>query len=262
MRMLRLLLLLPLSAVARDDELWLRPEQRVVAPGAAAILIPAYFNGMERLDAPVIDADVKAGETRLAGETVPLVNAARSKEIAFAIPLPRAGVATIVLELQPAVREVAEQDIERLLRSRHAGDMLRAEWEQLAAPRRWTESLVRAAKTFVRVGEPPASDRSWAEPLGTSIELVPERDPTALRAGELFPVRVFQGGAPLAGAVVGFVSEDESHEHVVVTDEDGNAGAPLEIAGLWRVRAVSVRRATASSRVWDTWLATLLVEVR
>lgn len=262
MRMLWLLLLSPLIAVAQDDELWLRPEQAVAAPGTAVILIPAYFSGLERLEAAVIDADVKSGEMRLAGETVLLVNAARSKEIAFAIAMPRAGVATIVLELQAKAREVAEKDVERLLRSRHAGDTLRAEWEQLPPPRRWSERLVRAAKTFVRVGEPPASDRSWAEPMGATIELVPLRDPTGLRAGDAFSVRVFQSGKPLGGAVVGFISEDESHEHVVVTDDEGNALAPLEIGGAWHVRAVSVRRAVGASRTWDTLLATLRVDVR
>ena len=44
-------------------------------------------------------------------------------------------------------------------------------------------------KTFVRVGESGA-DRSWEQPVGIALEIVPAKDPTALRAGDELTVRL------------------------------------------------------------------------
>jgi hypothetical protein len=164
--------------------------------------------------------------------------------------------------LKPRLLELEPGKIEPYLREIHASESLRAAWAALPEPKRWRETYVKHAKTFVRIGEPAAGDRSWAQPLGLGLEVVPERDPTALGVGDTFAVRVLHAGEPLAGFVVGFVSAGETREHVVVTDGEGRAAAPLDVPGLWLVHGTFLRRATAAEREWDSDFTTLVVDVK
>jgi uncharacterized GH25 family protein len=152
--------------------------------------------------------------------------------------------------------------VERHLRSLHAGEALRTEWQTLPQPRRWRENRVLIGKTFVRVGEPAAEDRSWSELLGLPLEIVPENDPTALRAGAELTVRLVQSGKPLAGAVLTFRSQTEGQERVVVTNDEGRATARLDTAGWWSVNGLELRRAAAADRTWESESTTIFVSVK
>jgi len=121
---------------------------------------------------------------------------------------------------------------------------------------------VKTTKSFVRVGEPAADERAWAGSIGLGLELVPERDPTALRAGDELSVRVLRAGAPLAGLTIAFVSAGETREHVAVTDDGGRVCAVVDVRGTWLVRGTDLRRATAPGFEWESDCTTMVVEVR
>ena len=50
------------------------------------------------------------------------------------------------------------------------------------------------------------------------LEIVPEKDPTMLRAGDEFPVRVLRNGAPLADFSLGIVREGKTNRAFRKTD--------------------------------------------
>ena len=140
--------------------------------------------------------------------------------------------------------------------------LVRTTWAAVPEPRRWRELYVKNTKTFVRVGEPPAGDRAWAEPLGLRLEIMPERDPTALRVGDDLPVRVLHGGKPFARFTVAFVAAGEKKEHLTITDAEGRAHAVLDTAGAWLVHGTDLRPVMRKDLEWESDFTTMVVEAK
>ena len=55
------------------------------------------------------------------------------------------------------------------------------------------------------------------------LEIIPEKDPTTLRAGDEFPVRVLRNGAPLVDFSLGIVREGRTNRAFKKTDVEGRA---------------------------------------
>ena len=251
-----------LIAVHAHDT-WLQPERFAATPGATLELGLTSADGFNGPDTAIKPERVAIARGRLAGEAIALTSpVAGEKALRFSVTLPRPGVAAVGVELKPRVLELEADKIETYFREIHADDAWRATWAAVPEPRRWRESYVKNAKTFVRVGEPAADERAWAQPLGLRLEIVPARDPTALRAGDALPVRVLRGGAPLRGFTIAFVSAGETREHVVVTNDEGRAQATLDARGAWLVHGTDLRRATAAELEWESDFTTMVVEVK
>jgi hypothetical protein len=192
--------------------------------------------------------DGDLGVASSAGAWLSAAGAAASPAGAWTTPAPK------ILELTPP--KVIEY-----LDEIGASPEIRAAWKGGGAKRRWRESYTKHAKTFVRVGE-PAEDRSWAEPAGLGLELVPEKDPTALRAGDELPVRLLRQGAPLPAFPIGLVREGDPHGTLQKTDAEGRTVFRLTQAGRWLLRATDLRRATKPGLEWESDFTTLTFEVR
>jgi hypothetical protein len=110
-------------------------------------------------------------------------------------------------------------------------------------------------------GTPPASlpgvpaDRV----LGLTLELVPEKNPYALAAGQELPVRLLYRGAPLAGAKVAAVPKEQPSRQVAArTDAQGRVRLPLGGGGAWLVKAVHMIAAPPGSGAdWESFWASL-----
>jgi len=260
--MRRFLFILAFAVSVRAHDTWLQPERFAATPGAMLEFGLTSADGFNGPDTAIKPERVAAVRGRLAGDTLAMtVPVAGEKALRFSATLPRPGVAVIGVELKPRVLELEPDKIELYFREIHADESLRAVWTAGPEPRRWRESYVKNAKTFVRVGEPAADDRAWAQPMGLRLEIVPERDTTTLGAGDNLPVRVLRGGGPLAGFTIAFVSAGETREHVAVTDEDGRARATLDVRGAWLVHGTDLRRATAPEWEWESDFTTMVVEV-
>jgi uncharacterized GH25 family protein len=108
------------------------------------------------------------------------------------------GVAALWVESRPRTLTLEPKEVEHYLQEVGASPAVRARWQ---SSRRWRESYAKLAKTYVRVGA-PEGDRSWAEPVGQPLEMVPGRDPTSVVAGDELPVIVLKAGKPLPGLTV------------------------------------------------------------
>jgi len=250
------------GAGAQAHDTWLQPERFTATPGATltfSLTSAAEFGAPESAIKPW---RVRRAVMRLGGETLLLADGtAAEKTLQLSQALQRPGVAVVWLELKPRALELAEDKIELYFREIHAGGALRELWDAVPAPKRWRESYVKHAKTFVRVGEPLPGDRAWAEPVGAVIEIVPERDPTTLRLGDELAVRVLRSGVPAAGFTVGFVSAGGTREHVAVTGANGRASAKLDAVGAWLVHGTDLRRATEPDLEWESDFVTMTVGV-
>ena len=103
------------------------------------------------------------------------------------------------------------------------------------------EFYSRRCKLLIQVG--PATDKTQSQvtkPLGLTLEIVPERNPYALRPGEALPVRVLYEGHPLPGALVKLTNLEFDVRPVAMhlTDAAGRAVFDLPRKGDWLINVI------------------------
>lgn len=172
------------------------------------------------------------------------------------------GVGTIAVELAPKTLLLDPKLINEYYDEIHASTAIRAQWDSIPAPKQWRESYVKHATSFVRVGS-PVRDTSWAIPLGLGLEIVPERNPTDLAAGETLRVRVLRRGIPLGGFQVGARREGapDSGDVFVTTDGTGRATIALPRQGRWLLFGTDLRRARERGLEWRSDFVTTTIGV-
>ncbi|HTR04600.1 MAG TPA: DUF4198 domain-containing protein [Thermoanaerobaculia bacterium] len=123
------------------------------------------------------------------------------------------------------------------------------------------EKVSRAAKCLVQAGG--TGDSGYDRVLGLTLELVPERNPYALKAGDTLPVRLLDQGKPLAGALVAALPYGAPDARLWQrTDGDGRVRLVLPKDGVWLVEAVHmVAVAGDPSADWRSVWASLTFEV-
>jgi hypothetical protein len=174
--------------------------------------------------------------------------------------LVEAGVATFWVELKPKALQLTTAQVREYLDEIDAPKAITQEWANAWKPRRWREVYTKHSKTFVRIGE-PQSDRSWAEPVGMRLEIVPEKDPTALRVGDEFPVRVLKDGAPMAAFPLGIVFEGSAKGRIEKTDADGLVTFRVDRKGRCLLRGTDLRRSTQTGVDWESDFTTMTIRI-
>jgi uncharacterized GH25 family protein len=218
-------------------------------------------------DFSIVESRVARAVVREAGVTHPLPRPqAAALRLEYMWTPRAAGVASIGIELQPKTLVLEPRLIDEYLGEIDASDSIRAIWKSLANKQKWTESYTKHAMTFVRVA--PAkrnsawtADKSWKRPLGLALELVPERDPTALRAGDTLVVRVLRRGVAVPGFSVGAIREGRPKATFFHTDSAGRAGVIVDADGRWLLNGTSLRRSTTGATVWESDFVTATVHV-
>jgi hypothetical protein len=99
--------------------------------------------------------------------------------------------------------------------------------------------------------------------LGHTLEIVLEKDPADLKAGDSLPVQVLFRGRPLVDAQVAAVhagADLKGHKYPVVarTDAEGRAALKLDRVGLWYARLIHMVPAEGDPEVdWRSFFATV-----
>jgi uncharacterized GH25 family protein len=119
------------------------------------------------------------------------------------------------------------------------------------------ELYSRCAKTLMLAGPPDEAQQDVR--LGFPLELVAERNPYALSAGEELPVRLTYEDKPLAGAlVVAQNTLDPRTKQAARSDADGRVRFRVGDGGMWLVKTVHMVAAPADSGAhWASYWASL-----
>jgi uncharacterized GH25 family protein len=253
------------AALAHDT--WLLPSRASVPPGQEVTFDLTSGMAFPASGTAIPAERVAAARVRLAGRDEALPRpAGAARALRFRAPLHRPGIATVWVDLAPRELQLAPTQVAAYLAEIGAPDSVRAAYE--APPegaRRWRERYAKHAKTIVRVASPqralPPEDSSWRVPTGQPLELVPDADPTALRAGDRLRVRLLAGGAGVPHHAIGVVGGGTARGTLVRTDAAGRATVPLPSAGRWLLRATRLRRAGEAALDWESEFATLTVAV-
>lgn len=143
-----------------------------------------------------------------------------------------------------------EEGLERIIEQR-------ARSGQSSAPGR--ERFSRCAKSLLFT----AADDAYSESLGFTLELVPRRNPYAIRAGDDLPLTLLFREKPLANALVVAMSKTDPERAVRArTDSHGRVSLPIAHSGFWLVKAVHMEPAPPDAGVdWESWWASVTFEL-
>ena len=119
---------------------------------------------------------------------------------------------------------------------------LRAKRNQSGA--RGREMFYRCAKSLLLSGTP--SPMQTDRQLGFPLELVAERNPYLLHAGDSLPMRLTYENKPLAGALVVAMNRQNPSEKIALrSGKDGRVQFKLRPGGMWVIKAVHMLPAPA-----------------
>ena len=172
------------------------------------------------------------------------------------------GLVVIGYHSKPSAVELAAEKFNQYLKEEglDAVAALRARRNETGAAAR--ELFSRCAKSLVLSGSP--SEAQGDRLLGFTLELVAERNPYAIRAGEDLPLRLTYQNRPLAGALVVAMNRLNPAEKLAArTDNDGRVRFRLRPGGMWLVKAVHMIQAPAGTNAeWESLWASLTFELR
>jgi uncharacterized GH25 family protein len=123
------------------------------------------------------------------------------------------------------------------------------------------EVFSRSAKSLLLSGPSSAADGDRS--LGFTLELVAERNPYAMRAGQDLPVRLTYENRPLSGALVVAINRSNPMQKLSArSGKDGRVRFRLPRGGVWLVKAVHMVEAPAGVDAdWVSYWASLTFEV-
>src|SRR5262249_42062244 len=123
------------------------------------------------------------------------------------------------------------------------------------------EIFSRCAKSLISSG--PAAKTAGDRSLGFTLELLAERNPYGMSAGQELPVRVTYEGRPLVGALVVAMNRVNPMDKLTArSDRDGRVRFRLSRDGRWLIKAVHMIEAPADSGAdWASYWASLTFEL-
>lgn len=255
------IVLASLVTAARAHDTWLIPDRFEVAPKSAITLDLTSGMAFPKLETGPKRERVQAAPCRLAGRTFEMSDiSAGPNSLRLKSELPEAGVATFWVTLPPKSIELKPAQVQEYLDEIDAPASLRKQWSGME-PQRWRELYTKHPKTFVRVGDPKA-DRSWAEPVGMALEIIPEKDPTTLHEGDEIAVRVLKNNVPYADFSLNAVAAGETKGETRKTDSAGHVVFRLNKSGQWLLRGTDLRKSTKSDADWESDFTTLTLEAK
>jgi uncharacterized GH25 family protein len=123
------------------------------------------------------------------------------------------------------------------------------------------EVFSRCAKALLWADE--GKGTGYDRALDFTLELIPEKNPYALKPGEELPVRILYEGKPLAGALVAALPYAEPEKKLSQrSDKNGRVRFRLTGEGAWLIKAVHmVEAARETGADWQSLWASLTFEV-
>jgi uncharacterized GH25 family protein len=262
--LLTALLALVLSPVAWAHDFWIEPSSFRPAPGQRVIVrlrVGQRFKGdpVPRDPALLKRFTVLAGNG--SGAETPVPGVPGSDPAGFVtLTSPGLSLITYASGRAPVALDAAKFETYLADEGLEAVSAQRAKKGQTAAPVK--EVFSRYAKSYLDVGG--VGGAGYDRVLGLTLELVPEKDPTAVASGAELPVRLLYLGKPLAGALVAAFTRDRPDTRITArTDATGRARLRLDRPGVWLVKAVHMIPAPAAAGAdWESFWASLTFETQ
>ena len=240
---------------------WVTPSAYFTAPGQ-----PVTFELTSGMKFPVLETGPKTERIAQAGfrsaaEKGELKDLTGAKEaLRSTTTFSKPGVVTVWFEAKPKELELTDDQVIEYLDEIRAPDSVRAVWNKHKKGAKWKESYIKCAKTVVVVGD-GADDKTWAEPVGMSLELVPMTNPARAEAGQEFSLKLLRDGQPLPQAMVALLREGEENRVFQATDAEGRVTFTPAKAGQYLLTCV-ILEPTDDSSIWKSRFTTLTFQTK
>jgi uncharacterized GH25 family protein len=172
------------------------------------------------------------------------------------------GVLVIGYRSNPSAIELAAEKFNQYLKDEGLDAVAAARARRNETGASAHELFSRCAKSLVLSGSPGVAQADRV--LGFTLELVAERNPYTIGAGQDLPLRLTYEKRPLAGALVVAMNRLNPSEKLAArSDAEGRVHFRLRRDGMWLVKAVHMVPAPAGSNAeWASFWASLTFELR
>ncbi|MFP1133292.1 DUF4198 domain-containing protein [Asticcacaulis sp. W401b] len=224
-------------------DFWLQPERFKVAAGQSTPVTLQVGHGGDRqkslipVDRVVSFYDVTAKGRLDRRSELRLGDPDMDTRLAFRNP----GLQILALETTGAYSELPAERFEAYLKEEGLTPALVQRVQTQRTDRPGRETYSRRAKALVQAGAySPADDAVVVQPLGLTLEIVPEVNPYAPDYAGKLPLRVYYEGQPLPGATVMLnnLAFDGKPLARIVSDQDGRVVFEVPKTGTWQINVV------------------------
>lgn len=239
-RTVLILFAIGLVSVGLSHEFWIAPSQYRCQPSQQILL--SFLVG-EDFHGEVWEARVKrtqsvqvfGAKTQLSLTEIAL----KSDSIPIPVVLENPGTYLVAMRSNNSFIELEAEKFNDYLKEDGIENIaqLRADKKELDKPAR--EFYQRCAKTLLQVGG--TMDGSYKKNLGQPLEIIPLKNPYALKANEGLPVQILFKGKPLPNAVVRTwhkTPNTETAKGSIRTNAKGIITTPALAAGEWMISLV------------------------
>jgi uncharacterized GH25 family protein len=250
------------AVAASAHDTWLVARRSAVQVGQVIHLDLTSGMAFPNLDYAIKPDRVGVARYRLNGRTVEVRDfVSGPKSLRLRATPAASGVAIFWVELKPKSLELTEKLVEEYFDEINASAAIREQWAKGGPKKRWREIYTKHAKTFVGVGD-ASKDNSWSQPVGMALEMVPEKNPTALRSGDDFSIKVLKNGIEFGDFSIGMICQGDAKASFQKTDAQGQATFRLARAGNCLFTGTDLRPSTKPNTEWESDFSTLAIEVR
>ncbi|MBC6605220.1 DUF4198 domain-containing protein [Hymenobacter sp. BT188] len=263
----KFLIILPLlacSVAGLASELWLLPPRFFVLAGNQQnlhVFVGEDFTG-ERWAGK--SARLTSLHHYTATDSVDLTAAATSADtLQTAITFQKPGLHLLALTTTNSFVELAGDKFTSYLQETGLDNALTLRRQRGETTKPGRELYQRCAKTLLVAGPIITYDSTFARPSGQALELIPEQNPYALKAGAALTVRVLYEGKPLPRALVhvwqrGAPNQTITRRTKLYTNQNGRVLFHLSAPGSYMLSTVCMAPTTDRKTAdWQSTWATL-----
>jgi uncharacterized GH25 family protein len=181
------------------------------------------------------------------------------KRLVATATIPAASHTIVTAVNGAAIETMKPPSFEEYLKDEGLGHIVQARVERGESDKPGRERYTMYAKAILASGAPGDGYKMAA---GLPLEIIPEKDPYRLQAGEALPVRVLLRGAPVANLGLTAASTAPGVKPHVVgkTDADGRLSIPVS-RGQWRLHGIYMERTSEAEVDWQSLWTTLTFEI-
>ena len=172
------------------------------------------------------------------------------------------GTHLLVFDSQPTLITLSADKFHAYLHDEGLDEIVRQREAAGNATRPGRERYRRCVKALLRVGG--QSDTTHSARTGQRLEIVPQNDPLATRAGAQFDFAITFDNRPVAGRLVKAWNKGNNQTMIIRanTDRSGHVSFNLPYAGTWMISLVHMIPTTDTADAdWDSFWGNLTFEV-
>lgn len=194
-------------------------------------------------------------------DTIQDVKGQPGDEPAGFILLPGPGLYLLSYHSHPSKLNLDARRFEAYLREEGLESIIQLRADRQQSDELGRERFVRCAKSLIVAGD--GGGDGFDTILELPLEVVPERNPQLLHAGDLLSVKILHEGKPLSNALVHARNTfDPANPVSARTDAAGRVEIKLDCHGMWMVSCVCMTEVKDDSDVdWESCWASLTFQI-